>query len=261
MSKGGFVKSSLYKKLFSGGTIAPGSPPKLYNLIGGAVNSEKQFFKLLNDKKGFLFAVFINLIIQAGITYYVMMHYKKNQEQVKDQKKKNPISNGMAIALFIAETILIVMISLVPMNMYFKFILFCIFSALSGISLVNIKSRFESKIIQGAILGTIIILALMVIFGIGLLYLGIQLSPKIGGILFFLLLMLIIFELISFFVKASGIIIKLLLGFSLFLFSAYIVYDTNQILQRNYYGDFVTASMDYYLDIINIFIDLLHYSQ
>jgi FtsH-binding integral membrane protein len=35
------------------------------------------------------------------------------------------------------------------------------------------------------------------------------------------------------------------------------MYDTNNILQRNYYGDFITASLDYYLDIINIFSGLL----
>ena len=43
---------------------------------------------------------------------------------------------------------------------------------------------------------------------------------------------------------------------SLFLFALYILYDTNHILQRNYYGDFITASLDYYLDIINIFVNL-----
>jgi FtsH-binding integral membrane protein len=41
------------------------------------------------------------------------------------------------------------------------------------------------------------------------------------------------------------------------LFSLYIIYDTNHILQREYYGDFITASMDYYLDILNVFVNLL----
>ena len=50
---------------------------------------------------------------------------------------------------------------------------------------------------------------------------------------------------------------RLLSGIGLLLFSAFIVYDTNKILQKDYYGDFVTASLDYYLDIINIFIRLL----
>ena len=44
----------------------------------------------------------------------------------------------------------------------------------------------------------------------------------------------------------------------LIIFSIYIIYDTNSILQRNYYGDFITASLDYYLDIINIFLDIVN---
>ena len=56
-------------------------------------------------------------------------------------------------------------------------------------------------------------------------------------------------------------IVRYLTGFGLILFSIYIVYDTNRILQKDYFGDFVTASLDYYLDIINIFIRLLSYGR
>jgi FtsH-binding integral membrane protein len=50
---------------------------------------------------------------------------------------------------------------------------------------------------------------------------------------------------------------KILAFISLIVFSIYVIYDTNRILQRNYYGDFITASMDYYLDILNIVLDIL----
>ena len=56
-------------------------------------------------------------------------------------------------------------------------------------------------------------------------------------------------------------IVRYLTGFGLVLFSVYIIYDTNRILQKDYFGDFVTASLDYYLDIINIFIRLLSYGR
>jgi FtsH-binding integral membrane protein len=52
--------------------------------------------------------------------------------------------------------------------------------------------------------------------------------------------------------------VKGFLIFGLTLFSVFIIYDTNQILQKDYYGDFITASMDYYLDIINIFVKLVN---
>ena len=42
------------------------------------------------------------------------------------------------------------------------------------------------------------------------------------------------------------------------LFSLFVVYDTSQILSRDYYGDFITASLDYYLDIFNLFSNFLN---
>jgi FtsH-binding integral membrane protein len=50
---------------------------------------------------------------------------------------------------------------------------------------------------------------------------------------------------------------KVLAYIGLALFSLFVVYDTNQILSREYRGDFITASMDYYLDILNLFSNLL----
>jgi FtsH-binding integral membrane protein len=49
---------------------------------------------------------------------------------------------------------------------------------------------------------------------------------------------------------------KLLALIGILLFSMYIIYDTNKILQRDYKGDFIRASLDYYLDFINLFADI-----
>ena len=48
-------------------------------------------------------------------------------------------------------------------------------------------------------------------------------------------------------------LVKTLSAIGIIIFSGYVIYDTNVILQRNYYGDFITASLDYYIDIISIF--------
>jgi FtsH-binding integral membrane protein len=63
------------------------------------------------------------------------------------------------------------------------------------------------------------------------------------------------------FIPTSSLTKKIAIIFSLLLFSVYVVYDTNSILQRNYYGDFITASLDYYLDILNIFANLLSFGK
>jgi len=79
--------------------------------------------------------------------------------------------------------------------------------------------------------------------------------------LFYFLLFLLLIRITQLFIPSSSLTKKIITICSLMLFSVYIVYDTNSILQRNYYGDFITASMDYYLDIINIFVNLLSFGR
>jgi FtsH-binding integral membrane protein len=76
-------------------------------------------------------------------------------------------------------------------------------------------------------------------------------------ILFFALLALIIISIVQYFIVQSSLLKKLLVIATLIIFSIYIVYDTNTILQRDYSGDFISASLNYYLDLINIFTALL----
>jgi FtsH-binding integral membrane protein len=52
----------------------------------------------------------------------------------------------------------------------------------------------------------------------------------------------------------TNIFHKLLLLFGLILFSIFIVYDTNIILNKNYKGDYIDASLDFYLSFVNLFI-------
>jgi FtsH-binding integral membrane protein len=52
-------------------------------------------------------------------------------------------------------------------------------------------------------------------------------------------------------------------GAGIGIFGLYVAYDTNNILKRaDYYqGDFITASMDYYLDIINLVSNMMHVNE
>jgi FtsH-binding integral membrane protein len=239
-----YAKSSLYKTLFGG---AKGNA-KSMGMIGGA-KSSSDFYELMMSKKEFLLYVFSNLIFQLGITYYLMMNYK------------GPIPNHWII-LFASLTILLIMI-FVPMPSFMKFILFCAFSAVFGISFSRLRDEQKDNkdVIQMAVLGTLSIFGVLFLFGAFLLFSGIKLGIQFASFLLFALLLFIIVQIVMLF---SGTISQNIKGMSiagLFLFSLYIIYDTNNILQRDYYGDFITASMDYYLDIINLFINLFNYEN
>jgi FtsH-binding integral membrane protein len=226
------VNSSIYNRLFSTSSQQ-----------GGAFSIKKNLLPLLKEKQGFLLLVFANLIVQLGITYYFFL-----KTNLKNKKYLWPI--------IIAQIAIILIIGLIPMPSFMKLILFCIFSSIGGILLSIIKTPTNSNIIQGAILSALSIFIFMVFVGAGLIAFGINLGFKFGMILFSLLLLLIIFQLVNIFFTSINGLNKIFAYFGLILFSIFVIYDTNTILQRNYYGDFITASMDYYLDIINIIMDI-----
>jgi len=245
------VNSALYNRLTTkGGRPMRNTAPHAFNLMVGGQkargSSSSSFLNLLNDKKEFLIKVFANLIAQLGITYYVMMNYTAD-----------PKNKGLFWGLIIVQFIIIVVLGLVPMPSWLKFILFSIFSSAVGYTFSILRTVADPKLIQTAILGTMSIFGVMFLFGAALIMFGVKLGLQFAAFLFYALLLLIIVHIVTIFSGSSSAFMKGLTIFSLILFSIYIIYDTNNILQREYYGDFITASLDYYLDIINVFIDLV----
>jgi len=233
------VNSSLYNSIFSS---------KYEKAQSGGSKIKKtfsNFSSLLHGKKELMIMVFANLITQLGITYYVMTNTKDDIKGLKHW------------ILIIATFVIIFILALVPMPSWLKFILFSAFSYIWGILLASFKLKInDDSLINMAILGSIGIFGIMFLIGAFLLATGIELGLKTGLFLFISLLLLIIAQIFSLFHK-STMLVKSLAAIGIVIFSGYIIYDTNKILQRNYYGDFITASLDYYLDILNIFTKLV----
>lgn len=115
------------------------------------------------------------------------------------------------------------------------------------------KKAKSQEVIDLAIKGALIIFGFTFAGGLALATAGINLGPKVGSLLFWSLLSLLIARLVFIGGLQMSGAKKILAFLGLLIFSIYVVYDTNKILQRNYAGDFITASMDYYLDILNLF--------
>ena len=205
---------------------------------------------LNNGNKSFLLKVLANLIVQLGITYYVMT----NTSQI-DSVYKWP--------LIIATFVLLFFIAFRDLPIYIKGIAFCLFSFCFGKLFTIYKKKYGEEAINIAVMGALSVFGIMFAIGSILLTFGIKLSPLIGTILFIALLGLIIVRLMSIFGSSLSPAKKTIYGAGIVIFALYIVYDTNNILRRiNYYdGDFFTASMDYYLDIINLFTNMLGYEN
>jgi FtsH-binding integral membrane protein len=215
-------------------------------------NDISQVFQLISEKRGFFALILANLLVQLFITYYVSENVKVDEEK-KDSKK----FDAKYIGAVVVTIVIILILALVTMPPWLKFILFSIFSGAFGILLAYRKYGLDSGVIKSALVGTASIFVTMFIFGLALIMSGIKLGFMTALILLFALLALIIISIVQYFIIQSSLLKKIIVIGTLIIFSLYIVYNTNSILQRNYSGDFITASLNYYLDLINIFSALL----
>jgi FtsH-binding integral membrane protein len=214
----------------------------LYNTIWGIQKggSVKRISALFFEKRELLVKTFANLMVQGLITFYAMKKYAK--------EKPNRILHFLVM---LSTVIIILVLSLTSLPSWIKFGLFCLFSYGWGYTLSTLIPRFGEEAIHIAILGALGIFGIMFFIATTMLLTGIQLGFRTGAFLFFCLFALIIANLIQWLTSTTSTWVSI---FAIVLFAVYIVYDTNMILQKNYYGDFITASIDYYLDILNLFV-------
>jgi len=214
-------------------------------------NNLTQLFKLISEKRVFFALILATLVSQLSITYYVSENVKIEEE---DGKKK---LNSKILSAYVAIFVIILILAFITMPPWLKFILFSLFSTAFGVILGYKKSGIDPGIVKSALVGTASIFVTMFTFGVALIASGIKLGFKFGLGLLIALFFLVIISIVQIFIAESSLLKKILVIGSLMVFSLYIMYDTNNILQRNYNGDFITASLDYYLDIIHIFSGLL----
>jgi MFS family permease len=204
-----------------------------------------KLFNLISEKKIFLILIFLNLLFQHYITYYVSANINLDARK----EKENDAYNTIIIASYIIGFILIIILVFVPMPAWLKFIIFSLFSAAYGVMFISIKNYFDPNIVHSSVVGAIIVFAFMIFFGIAIS--GLQLTNNAAFTLFYAILVLIIVSVVQYYTYYYSFIKKLLLIAVAILFTLYIVNTTNNVLHRNYEGDFVTASFDYYIDNSN----------
>jgi FtsH-binding integral membrane protein len=204
----------------------------------------------------FLLFVLLIVIIQLSITYWVM------------NRAHHPDIN--IIFLFIISIIVIIILTTfhekIPAPA--QFLIFTIFSYLFGLLFYQVKKskQYSPEIMNEVILSTISVFVSMAVVGFLLLSLGIRLGFKMWIVLFVGLLSMIISRIILLYTAVNPDNIdklttrhKLISAFGIFLFSGYVIYDTNIILQGKYYNknEHIQAALSYYLDFVNLFSNKL----
>lgn len=182
-------------------------------------------------KAPFMGMVFTNLIFQSFVAY---------TSAIQSDKSHIDKNLWMYLIAFIGTFMSLI---LVKMSIPMKVMVFTAFSAISGALL----SRNERT--PGLIKEVGMIFSGMLILGLVSVQMKIDLRPY-TPLMIAALMGLIISRLFGAKGKDFGRIGTL-------IFAIFVVFNTNNILQTNYDGDFVQASLDYFIDIMN----LLNYSD
>ena len=211
----------------------------------------KKLFDIMNKKKVFLLQIFTNLIFQILVTFVIFYNVKI------DIINNNNLS---LILLILLQFGIIFIFSFLEIPVFFKFLLMILFSSIWGLILIGLKNKVSPEIIRTAIFGALGIFIGIFSFGLLLVAFGVYLDYRVGFALLGLLLLLIITSIVLRLMNKYHGFHKGIAVISIILFSFFIIYDTNNILY-NETNDVIGASMDYYLDIMNIFINIVSYES
>ena len=185
--------------------------------------------------------VFGHLIFQIFVAY-------RAAETTSGNAYMKDIARSNALLIGIVGLALVLLLSLVRLPIPIKVAVFSLLAYISGMALHNVPN------LQEALLEVVGIFIGMLVAGIFTVQMGYKLDI-LGQILFFSLLTILIARVINIYVRRTrveernSIVPSRILTI---LFALFVVYDTNKILQRNYSGNFVNASLDYFLDIFNL---------
>ncbi len=226
----------------------------------------KTFTNLIKKKKNLLKCIFTTLLCQILITTLVfIIVYKNNYLKTNKNNKNNKQPKTMSfIALFfflISAIVLIIMMTTLQISFNQRVVLFTLFSIMQGLFLGSCLSFVDANVILASLFSTIALFFFMICIGLSVVYFQYDLS-WLGIFLFLSLLGLIISRIVQLFIPYSSETNKTITMAALLLFSIYIIYDTNVILYRynsiKYERDCILGTLDYYLDILNIFVNMNH---
>lgn len=129
-----------------------------------------------------------------------------------------------------------------------------------GMNCIAASSKIPPETIKAALTATVGLFVFMSLAGFGLASSGIHLGFLSYALLCSLSALLVAF-IVMLFIPVPSFVEKVVLTLGITLFSVFVAFDTNVMIQKDYYGDMVGATIDLYLDVLNIFTELVALDQ
>jgi FtsH-binding integral membrane protein len=203
---------------------------------------------LITIRMEFIRKVYSILSLQLGFTSAMIVFYTYS-DKAREIIFNQALYFGAVICTFLALFALIMYRRKTPIN----YILLSIYTILQGHTLATTSCLYDPEVVLQALLLT---------FGIfvGLTLFTFQTKIDFSGYrtyLFTGLWGLILYLFLSLFLPPSSFVNSLIVGFSALLFCGFIIVDTQDLMARFSPEDYIIASVELYLDVINLFISIL----
>ncbi|KAK2401708.1 Protein LIFEGUARD 4 [Trifolium repens] len=169
-------------------------------------------------------------------------------------------TTGAGLALYIV-LIFVPFITLCPLYYYYQkhpvnYLLLAVFT-LSLSFVIGLSCAFTSeKVILEAVILTAVVVIALTLYTFWAASRGYDFN-FLGPFLFGAILVLMVFGLIQVFFPLGKLSTMIYGCLAAIIFCGYILYDTDNLIKRYSYDEFIWASVSLYLDIINLFLSLL----
>jgi FtsH-binding integral membrane protein len=193
----------------------------------------------------FLGLVYATLLLQLVITFGIVYKFHDNEKLAQIYKRHRLIFFLITLGIILA-------LVFIPLHPALKLLLFTLFAVAFGFMLLSLTAPFPTKAIHLALFSVFLVFIGTSLLGLILTRMGYKLIAWIPFLLA-ALIAVIITEVVFLFIPPSSKVFHGLLIVIVILFSIFNVVDTNMILQKDYYGDYIQGAIDFYLNFINLF--------
>ena len=209
--------------------------------------SKNNFAKLIHNKRDFLLKVYglLALIVMVLIVSVIELHEHPAIEE---------FLNKYNLYLFIIGFIIIYLFTKHNIHPVFKSIIIILLSIIIGLRCIQFIKIIPKSVMISILISVLILFIITSIIGYTLYACNIKIE-FLGIILLYALIALIIAFCVTLFIDIPHILYKIGLICGIMLFSVYIVYNTNMIIQDDYTGDILDGAVQLYLNVFNIIIE------
>lgn len=189
-------------------------------------------------------------VVLTTVVSAVTMLYTPMNDLLRD-------SAGLALVLAILPLILMFPLYHYQQKHPLNFVFLGLFTVCLSLSIGVACANTEGKIVLEALILTSAVVASLTGYTFWASKKGKDFS-YLGPILFAGLIVLLVTSLIQMFIPLGPTSVAVFGGLGALLFAAFLVYDTNNMIKRYTYDQYIWASVVLYLDILNLFLSILN---